>query len=95
MNGSPLWQSLAVLAIGVASALYLLKRWWPALRSLWQRPQAPSLAPSRPCASALPAPTSGSACSGGCSHCGSSGQAPARDHRVIPLQAEAPRQPRS
>ena len=86
---NPLWQSLIVTAIGVVAVLYLLRRWWPALRGLWQRPVPEAAGATEACGKDVPAPGGSKACGGGCSHCGSSSPAPERDHRVIPLRPDS------
>ncbi len=72
MNGSPLWQELVTLAIVLVAAIYLGRRWWPALASLL------GLKKNSPT-------TSKAACGqadGACKQCGSGGNTPQRDHRI-------------
>lgn len=67
------WQTGVTLGIGLAALAYLLRRWWPAWRRLWQRPVS---AEGTSCERATTA-----ACGGGCGSCGSAGM-PQRDHRI-------------
>lgn len=72
MGSSPLWQDLVALGIVLAAAMYLGRRWWPALASLLGlKTPAPSAAKAA-CGQA----------SGACQQCGSSGTMPQRDHRI-------------
>jgi len=34
------WQTPVTVALGLAAAVYLLRRWWPTWRGLWQRQTA-------------------------------------------------------
>ena len=73
------WQNWVTLGIGLVALVYLVRRWWPTWRGLWQRPLS---AEGTACGRALPgaqAPTS--ACGGGCGSCGSAAT-PQRDHRI-------------
>lgn len=74
------WQTLVTLAIGLASALYLARRWWPGLRNLF----APtSSAPTSGAAcNAQPVSTSAASCSSGCGNCGHQAHTPTKDHRI-------------
>ncbi|RZL00579.1 MAG: hypothetical protein EOP36_15030 [Rubrivivax sp.] len=71
MNGSPLWQNLVALGIVLLAAVYLARRWWPALASLLGLDAGKG--------------ASKAACGqpgGACKQCGSSGETPQRDHRI-------------
>jgi hypothetical protein len=73
MNQSPLWQDLITLAVVLGSVAYLARRWWPALNSLLGR-------------DATAGKTGGAACgqgAGACKQCGSSGDTPQKDHRIV------------
>jgi hypothetical protein len=73
-GGSPLWQDLVTLAVVLAAAIYLARRWWPSMASLLGRGAGPS-----PSADGKPACGQG----GGCKQCGAAGDAPSKDHRII------------
>lgn len=71
MNGSPLWQELVALGAVLVAAIYLGRRWWPALASLLGLKTK--------------AGTTKAACGqggGACKQCGSAGATPQRDHRI-------------
>ncbi|MBA4109943.1 MAG: hypothetical protein C0487_10170 [Leptothrix sp. (in: Bacteria)] len=71
MNGSPLWQELVAWGVVLAAAIYLGRRWWPALASLLGLKTT--------------AVTTKAACGqagGACKQCGSGGTTPPRDHRI-------------
>ncbi|MGH6645668.1 hypothetical protein [Aquabacterium sp.] len=72
MNGSPLWQDLVALGIVVLAAIYLARRWWPALASLLGLKSAQNAANKAACGQP----------GGACKQCGSSGDTPQRDHRI-------------
>ena len=82
------WQNCVAIGIGLVALAYLVRRWWPAWRGLWQRPGS---AAGTPCErAAMPgaqAPTA--ACGGGCGSCGSAAS-PQRDHRIT-VQRSTPR----
>jgi hypothetical protein len=71
MNGSPLWQDLVALGTVLGAAVYLARRWWPALASLLGLKLAKN-AQQAPCGQP----------GGACKQCGSSGETPQRDHRI-------------
>ncbi len=71
MDGSPFWQDLVALGIVLAAAVYLGRRWWPALASLL------GLKSAKP-----PAKAACGQGNGACQQCGSSGTQPQRDHRI-------------
>jgi hypothetical protein len=72
MNGSsPLWQDLVALGIVLVAAVYLARRWWPALASLLGLKSARN---AQRAACGQPG--------GACKQCGSSGNTPQRDHRI-------------
>lgn len=71
MNGGPLWQDLVALGIVLVAAVYLARRWWPALASLLGLKSAKA-ADKASCGQP----------GGACQQCGSSGAAPRRDHRI-------------
>lgn len=72
------WQALVTVAIGLAAALYLARRWWPGLRSLLGGRHANETATA--CGAPQP-PSPDSSCGSGCGNCGHSATA-AKDHRV-------------
>lgn len=69
--GSPLWQDLVALAVVLVAAIYLARRWWPALASLLGLSTAKT---ANQAACGQPG--------GACKQCGSSGATPQRDHRI-------------
>lgn len=74
------WQTLVALAIGLAAALYLARRWWPGLRNLLT-PTTPATTSGTACnAQQVPSPTA--SCSSGCGNCGHQTNAPTKDHRI-------------
>ncbi|MDE2401262.1 MAG: hypothetical protein KGL90_06320 [Burkholderiales bacterium] len=73
-----LWQDVIAIGVVIAAAIYLGRRWWPAVVGLW-RP-APPKKPD--CGTPQNASDQAAGCSTGCGHCGSSGAAPKRDHRT-------------
>ena len=72
------WQTLITLAIGLAAALYLARRWWPGLRNLWASPSSTTSATGCPPNQAA-APSA--SCGSGCGNCGRQAT-PAKDHRI-------------
>lgn len=73
------WQTAVTLGIGLAALAYLVRRWWPAWRGLWQRPESASTMPCKQTAPGVSAPAA--TCGGGCGSCGSAAT-PQRDHRI-------------
>ncbi len=69
------WQTPVTVALGLAAAVYLLRRWWPTWSGLWQRQTAAQ-------AGACGTPTTGSACGSGCGNCGNNKATASKDHRV-------------
>jgi len=73
------WQTLVTLAMGLAAALYLARRWWPGLRSLFA---APTATPPATACSTHQMPSPGASCGGGCGNCGHNVTIPTKDHRI-------------
>lgn len=79
------WQTGVTLGIGLVALAYLVWRWWPTWRGLWQRPAS---AEGTPCERALPgAQVPTATCGGGCGGCGSAAT-PQRDHRITVQRAK-------
>ncbi len=76
------WQALATMAIGVAAAAYLARRWWPGLKGLVKPPPGASTVSPDGCG-APGAPTGAASCSSGCGNCGQSSASPVKDHRRV------------
>lgn len=70
------WQTLLTLAIGLAAALYLLRRWWP----------RKAAASGAGCGGGTGTPSAegqAAACGSGCGQCGGGSATPMKDHRVM------------
>lgn len=76
------WQTLVTMAIGVAAAIHLARRWWPGLKGL-VKPQLPVNAVSQGGCGASGSPTAAASCSSGCGNCGQSSTSPTKDHRRV------------
>ncbi len=74
------WQAALTLGIGLVALAYLVRRWWPSWRVLWQ---APASCPTAGEGVRAPA----SSCAQGCGGCGSA-VTPRRDHRTSPITVQ-------
>ncbi len=73
------WQNWVTLGIGLIALVYLVRRWGPSWRALWQRPEPVSTDACERGTSSARAPSS--ACGSGCGGCGAV-RTPKRDHRI-------------
>ena len=73
------WQTWVTLGIGLVALAYLVRRWAPSWRALWQHPDGMhGMSCDKAPAGAQPP---GPGCAAGRGGCGSSGM-PQRDHRI-------------